>query len=221
MKERSTSFRFFTLIELLVVIAIIAILAAMLLPALNKAREKAQAISCTGKLKEIGTALQLYAQDHDDQLEGLQYVGSARPGNYWDGNLNEYIRNTAVFQCPGDNVIRQAPAIGKTKASYTVNVVYYTEASGFKLTKVRHPAILIYAADGYSPYRAFNTFDWHYYTYGRYANATYGRNWFSPHNSLTSCNVINYDGGTRSHNYRDFHPRLAFGDTQTLTEVFK
>ena len=98
--------RQFTLIELLVVIAIIAILAAMLMPALQSARERAKFTTCTNQLKTLGQVFMFYAQDNGDYYPPYAWkIGNAwgkwpallyLSGNYLSGPMSRH------FRCPSN-----------------------------------------------------------------------------------------------------------------------
>jgi len=101
----------FTLLELLVVIGIIGILAGMLLPALSRAKESARSIQCLSRMRQLGLALHMYADDHQDRLPRSQHSafahgelpwvralapGLGRPGQSWTNLV------ATMYRCPSD-----------------------------------------------------------------------------------------------------------------------
>jgi prepilin-type N-terminal cleavage/methylation domain-containing protein/prepilin-type processing-associated H-X9-DG protein len=143
----STRQRAFTLIELLVVMVIIAVSPALLLPVLASARAKARASQCLSNLKQLGLAVQMYAQDWDGVTPPAYYA--AGPARFrWHQIIQPYAKNTEIYRClEGPNYVDPFTGLYMSYGMNSTNDGYACFWYGVSESRIEDPAGTIYLAD--------------------------------------------------------------------------
>ena len=200
----------FTIIELLIVISIIAILASILLPALNAAKDKAQSISCTNNMKQIGLAFHHYTSSWDDYFPPAEFNPNSSPQLYWTlAFAIDRLLPLNTVRCPARDrwdwagLLEQAEN-GATSSRSRFFYAHYGYNKAFlgysgaqaKTTKIRRPTAMVLAAESVpqtAGYRTGTRMGCYYVNY-YYSAPGNGPTAFPFHARSTTCNVIWVDG---------------------------